>query len=110
MLCLGAVRPVLPKELEAASSSGAGDTAASSSLVLAVKPTTQYDLVLPEAPSDRQGGRMQKAETFEFDRVFGPDSTQAAVFDEVQVCGEAGTLEGHGDPATPAPMPVVSPW
>lgn len=40
---------------------------------------------MPEAASDRQGGRVQDAKTFEFDRVFGPESTQAAVFDEVQV-------------------------
>lgn len=41
--------------------------------------------MMPEAPSDRQGGRMQKAENFEFDHVFGPESTQAEVFEEVQV-------------------------
>jgi hypothetical protein len=66
------IRPMLPKE------SDGGATAP------AARPISKYELTLPEAPSDRQGGRMLEAKTFEFDRVFGPESSQEAVYEEVQ--------------------------
>lgn len=49
-----------------------------------VKSNTPFEVNIIESASERAGGRLVESKSFEFDRVFGADSTQHDVFDEVQ--------------------------
>ncbi|RYY32176.1 hypothetical protein EON62_05680, partial [archaeon] len=65
------VRPLLAKE------AAAGE-------VPVISATSNYEVAVLEAASERAGGRLMESKSFEFDHVFGADSKQIDLFDEVQ--------------------------